>query len=545
MEPNTVFKIATTAEEFEQIHRLNYQTFAEEIPQHALNGTGRLIDRFHAENTYLIGVRNGRVIAMLAVRRRRPFSLDAKVPNLDQWLPAGLKPVELRLLAVMPAYRNGPVPVQLLHFTAHHCLDLGDNLGVISGAKRRMPLYRALGFSPFGPEVGTPEAPYQPMMLTLENFTRASDSRRGLHGAAGQTSDRPKTLNLLPGPVDVSTAVRAAFAQPPLSHRAEAFTSQLFAIRRRLAALVSAADVQIIPGSGSLANDIVAAQLAGTGRPGIVLSTGEFGERLADHARRAGLEFYWARLPWGAIPTRVDFEDALAHLDSPGWIWMVHHETSTGVLHDLEPVKALARERGLKLCLDCISSLGGVPLNLTEIHLATGTSGKALASLPGLALVFHQEEPAPRPDLPRYLDLGLWAASQGTPFTHSSNLVGALGVALAEVERLAAGRCGATGAAAWLRAELSSAGFSLCAVEPHASPIIITVQLPAAVRALEVGEALEQRGFLTSYRSGYLVARNWLQVCLMTDPPRPALAELVAHLCELAAPGAYPAVATA
>ena len=546
MEPSTVFKIATSAGEFEQIHQLNYQTFAEEIPQHPLDGTGRLVDKFHSENTYLIGVRGERVIAMLAVRRRRPFSLDSKLPDLNQYLPPNRRVVELRLLAVMPAYRKGPAPVQLLHFTARYCLDLGDDLAVISGACRRMPLYRALGFEAFGPLVGSAETPFQPMLLTLEKFARASGLRPGLQGAAaGASSASRELLNLLPGPVAISPAVRAAFARAPLSHRSPEFLGQLSHIRRRLAALARAADVQIMMGSGSLANDVVAAQITSLGRPGVVLSSGEFGERIADHARRAGLEFHWARLPWGAVPTQADFEEALAQVASPGWIWLVHHETSTGVLHDLEPIKALARTRGLKLCLDCISSLAGVPVDLTGVHLATGTSGKALASFPGLAMVFHQEEPVARPDLPRYLDLGLWAACNGAPFTHSSNLVAALAVALAEVERLAAGRCGDNGTAAWLRAELRAAGFTVCAPEAHASPIIVTVQLSSAVRSNEVGNALEQCGFLVSHRSGYLEARNWIQFCLISHPPRETLSELVSHLCELAAPGSYPEVATA
>jgi aspartate aminotransferase-like enzyme len=290
---------------------------------------------------------------------------------------------------------------------------------------------------------------------------------------------------------------------------------------------------------------LVAAQLAIQGRPGVVLSTGEFGERLADHARRAGLEFHWARLPWGAVPTLADYEEALAQVPAPGWLWVVHHETSTGVLQDIEPLKALAREKGLKLCLDCISSIGAIPLNLDGVWLATATSGKALASLPGLAIVFHQEDPSPRPDLPRYLDLGFWAACDGMPFTHSSNLVGALDIALAEVERLPGGRCGDGSLAAWLRSELRTAGFTLCASEPHASSIIITVQLPATVKATEVATALEQRGFLVSHRSGYLAARNWIQFCLMTNPPREALAGLVSHVCEIAAPGGYQAAETA
>ena len=47
-------KVATEAWEFEQIHRLNYQTFVEEIPQHPPNPEKKLVDKFHQENTYLI-----------------------------------------------------------------------------------------------------------------------------------------------------------------------------------------------------------------------------------------------------------------------------------------------------------------------------------------------------------------------------------------------------------------------------------------------------------------------------------------------------------
>ena len=298
--------------------------------------------------------------------------------------------------------------------------------------------------------------------------------------------------------------------------------------------------MQILVGSGSLANDVVAGQLASLGRPGIVVSTGEFGERLADHARRAGLEFHWARLPWGAVPSAADYKEAFAQVKSPAWLWMVHHETSTGVLHDLAALKKLAQEHRCKLCLDCISSIGAVPVDLAGVHLATGSSGKALRRFArASAWSSTRKAPAQRPDLPRYLDLGLWAASEGVPFTHSSNLIAALDVALAEVERLPSGRCGDVSLAAWFRrANLRAAGFALKADEAHASPIIATVVLPTTVQAHYDGWALEKRGFLISHRSGYLTARNWIQFSLMTNPSREELTRLLGHLRELVSPAA-------
>jgi len=78
------YKIATEPREFELIHRLNYETFVEEIPQHAANPTGRLVDRFHDENTYVVCMNGDELTGMIALRGRRPFSLT---PSSTTWTP--------------------------------------------------------------------------------------------------------------------------------------------------------------------------------------------------------------------------------------------------------------------------------------------------------------------------------------------------------------------------------------------------------------------------------------------------------------------------
>ena len=45
-----VFKRAETRQEFEQIHRLNFRTFVNEIPQHPDPGSGVLVDKSHTKN---------------------------------------------------------------------------------------------------------------------------------------------------------------------------------------------------------------------------------------------------------------------------------------------------------------------------------------------------------------------------------------------------------------------------------------------------------------------------------------------------------------
>ena len=65
------FKIATEDWEFELIHRLNYKTFVEEIPQHQENSDHRLVDRFHHQNTYFICLYGGALVGTLAAARTR------------------------------------------------------------------------------------------------------------------------------------------------------------------------------------------------------------------------------------------------------------------------------------------------------------------------------------------------------------------------------------------------------------------------------------------------------------------------------------------
>jgi hypothetical protein len=172
------FKVATEAAEFDQIHALNYRTFAEEIPQHPPNPERRLVDRFHAENTYLVCVAEERLLGMLAVRGKRPFSLDGKLARLDRYLPPGRSVCEIRLLAVEPDRRAGRVLRGLLELLRDHSRVHGYDLGVVSATVRQERLYRHLGFVAFGPRVGTPEAPYQPMYVTRDAFEAALPAPR-------------------------------------------------------------------------------------------------------------------------------------------------------------------------------------------------------------------------------------------------------------------------------------------------------------------------------------------------------------------------------
>lgn len=522
------FKVARMQAEFEQIHELNYRTFVEEIPQHPGNPSRRLVDAFHDENTYVICLDRERVVGMVALRGKRPFSLDRKLDDLDRYLPPGRSLCEFRLLAVEKDYRSGPVFFGLARHSAEHAIRDGYDTAVISGTTLQLDLYRHLGFVPFGPLVGKPGALYQPMYGTLE----ALRERAARVLSRGR---RTRVRNFLPGPVQVTANVQRAFGLPPVSHRSQAFFDGFNLLRKELCALAGAAHVEILLGSGTLANDATAAQLSLMEGPGLVLANGEFGERLADHARRFGLTHEVLRTAWGGAFSPAEVREALTRKPGRRWLWAVHCETSTGVLNDLDALREICREAEARLCLDCISSLGTVPLDLRGVHLASGTSGKGLGSYPGLSFVYSAERVAPAPDrLPRYLDLGAYSAAGGVPYTTSSNLVAALQAAVVRFRN--PGRIEAVRAlGVRLRSRLRAAGFTLVAPEEHAAPAVTSIALPSSACSAAIGERLEGDGFLLSYRSDYLLQRNWIQIALMGDVGEESLDDAVAALRELCA----------
>ena len=165
-----VIKAATELNEFIQIHQLNYKTFVEEIPQHEQNPEEILVDKFHNSNKYIVAKKGDKVIGMVSYNHERPFSLDGKIPDLDRYLPEHNQLVEIRLLSISQEERKTRVAYRLFQFLSVKLMGLNTDAAVISGTTRQLKLYSQIGFIPFGPIIGTGEALYQPMYITLNDL---------------------------------------------------------------------------------------------------------------------------------------------------------------------------------------------------------------------------------------------------------------------------------------------------------------------------------------------------------------------------------------
>ena len=515
-----VFKVASEPWEYEQIHKLNYQTFVDEIPQHQHNENHQLVDKYHKQNTYVICIRGNEVLGMIALRDKRPLSLDNKLENLASYLPPFKSILEYRLLAVKREHRNTAIFTGIMKKSFDMAIQGGYDIAVISGTTRQARLYKHLGFKPFGPLVGKQDALYQPMYIDIEGAIELKKQSQILQPKKGSEMER-LIFNYLPGPVSIAEGVLQANSAEPNSHRSQQFMDQFNELRKTLCEKLNSQHVQIMMGSGTLANDVVAAQLSVLPGRGLVLVNGEFGQRIQDQAMRARLSFDVIHAKLGGTFNKNEIEEAISNNTNLEWIWAVHCETSTGVLNNIDMLRELCNQFNLKLCLDGVSSIGSCEVDLENIYLATAVSGKGIGSLPGLAIVFCRDDVLSGDhQLPKYFDLSYYQTKQGIPFTISSNAIYALIAAIknsnwpTRFENVKQ----------WseeLRNEFEEIGLPVLADKECRAPHITTIALPDPISSLDIGKLLEDEGILVSYRSEYLIESNHIQVCFMGECQKP------------------------
>jgi aspartate aminotransferase-like enzyme len=523
------YKAASTGAEIEQIHRLNHETFVDEIGQFQATGDGRLVDKFHDKNTYFVALQGDEVVGMVAVHDQPPFSIAARLSNPGELDRLGDRLIEVRLLAVRRGARHGMIVPGLILAVVDHALDRGYTHALISGLRQRVPFYEKMGFRAIGPAVPSGSAEFVPMCFDFGQLPPSS--RRTLDRWQARLGRRPRpsrsrTISLLPGPVEIAEAVKLALSSPVRSHRSAEFVDRFEEVRGRLGDLVgrSGSLVALVSGSGTLANDVVASTLADDPDlgPGLVLANGEFGERIARQAARFGLKARVLRWSWGQPWDLGDVAEALADDRRIGWVWGVHLESSTGMLNDLEWLVDALEGTEVRVCVDCVSSLGAVPIDLSGVYLASGSSGKSLGSYSGLGIVFASPEVLERPSIgrsPTYLDLRESLATRGPRFTVSSPLLEALERSLDEyatppLRAIRYDRFAELGRQ--VRRGLSSLGLDPMVDDPRwASPVLTTFAPPQGWSADEFRAACRQLGFEVAGESDYLKLQGLLQIATM------------------------------
>ncbi len=248
---------------------------------------------------------------------------------------------------------------------------------------------------------------------------------------------RPRLM--LPGPTEVPAQVLKALSRPTIGHRGGEFRAVYRRVRAALGPLFgTTGEVVILPAAGTGGLEAVVENLFVPGDRVLACVMGVFGERFAEVAHRAGLEVDLLEVPFGRAISPAALSERLARGRYRG-VLLTHNETSTGVTMDLEAVAAVLREEGVLVCVDAVSSLGAIPVDMDRLGLdaVVSCSQKALMCPPGLALVALSGRALRvsklNPRRPLYWDFLQYVRhgeGAGTPYTPAVNLWFALAVAL-------------------------------------------------------------------------------------------------------------------
>lgn len=197
-------------------------------------------------------------------------------------------------------------------------------------------------------------------------------------------------LLLTPGPLTTSRTVKAVMMQDFCTWDDD-YNSIVQGIRAELSALAGGGDVAavLMQGSGTFAVEATIGTAVPRDGKLLVANNGAYGARIAQIARRLGIECTEIAMPEtrpvapAAIAEALDGDPAITHVAA------VHCETTTGMLNPIAEVGAAVRSHRRCFIVDAMSSFGGIPMTMDGIGAdwLVSSANKCIQGVPGFGFV--------------------------------------------------------------------------------------------------------------------------------------------------------------
>jgi aspartate aminotransferase-like enzyme len=324
-----------------------------------------------------------------------------------------------------------------------------------------------------------------------------------------------KQILMTAGPTPVPPRVLSVMAEPVLYHRAPAGVELYARVLERLPGVFrTSSTVLAFASSGSGAMDSAVANLVRPGTKALACAAGKFGERWIELCEAYGAELTRYEPGWGR---RLDADEIGRLLDAGvggGPIEVVFatlSETATGIVHDVEAIAAVVRERGALLVIDAVSGLGAAKLEQDAwgVDVVVAGSQKALMIPPGLAFASVSQRAldaaAAKPGGRYYFDWVETAKQQrkdppNSPFTPPITLLAALDVALGMIEDEGIENVWERHAllARATRAGVAALGLELYGDPDERSNVVTAIALPETIDGGKVPKLLRERYGITA-----------------------------------------------
>jgi alanine-glyoxylate transaminase/serine-glyoxylate transaminase/serine-pyruvate transaminase len=368
-----------------------------------------------------------------------------------------------------------------------------------------------------------------------------------------QPIEPPEILLLGPGPSNPHHEVAAAMAAPLVSHLDPFFLTVMEETMADLRTLFQTDNHHTVPisatGTGGL--ETIMFNLVEPGDEVVVGIIGYFGQRLAELAHAAGATVRLVEAPWGQIldPQQIadEFENGPVKL-----VALVHAETSTGAAQPLAEIGQIVRENDALLMVDCVTSLGGMQVDVDGWHIdaAGSCSQKCIGAPPGLgpitvgpraiAATRHRQAPVASWyfDLARLFQYwGEEGSTQARVFHHTAPVANIYGfreaLRLIHTEGMDSRFRRHQQTHDLFVAEMRELGLSLFTPAGHRLPMLNVVQIPDGVDDAAVRKAMLERGIEISGGFGPLAGKVWRIGLMGNNATAPVVKRLADNLREV------------
>lgn len=169
-------------------------------------------------------------------------------------------------------------------------------------------------------------------------------------------------------------------------------------IRRELLELAHVSEeeytVVLMQGSGSFGVESVLTSVIGNEEKLLIVANGAYGERMIDIAEHAQIAHAVYNEEYDKIPSAEKIKKILEEDSAITHVAMVHSETTSGILNDIEAVAQVVKAAGKTLIVDAMSSFGGVDIEVGAlgIDFIISSANKCIQGVPGFSFIIANRE---------------------------------------------------------------------------------------------------------------------------------------------------------
>lgn len=150
----------------------------------------------------------------------------------------------------------------------------------------------------------------------------------------------------------------------------------------------------LMQGSGSFGVESVLTSVIGEKDKLLIAANGAYGERMADITEHAKIPYTLYQENYDKIPSAEKVKEILESDPEITHVAMVHSETTSGILNDIEAVVKVVKAAGKTMIVDAMSSFGGVDIPVGElgIDFIISSANKCIQGVPGFSFIICNRE---------------------------------------------------------------------------------------------------------------------------------------------------------